>query len=77
MVKSFAFFFVEQFTLARLYHIEIYCIWSKWQAENINTDSEETANTHILTISAFSIVLSHTKCPFKAQTVQLQIWDQF
>ena len=56
-------------------HTELYCIWSKWQAENV--DSEETVNSPTSSPSpAFSIALSHAKRPFEAQTVQAQIKNQ-
>lgn len=55
-------------------HTEMYCIWSKWQAENVDSDLEETVNSPMSSpSSAFSTALSHAKCPFEAQAVQLQI----
>lgn len=54
-------------------HIEIYCIWSKWQAGNIS--SEEVQHTHASTI-CLQNPLSHAKCPLEVQTVPLPVRNQ-
>lgn len=54
-------------------HIDIYCMWNKWQAGNIS--SEEIQHTHVSTV-CLQNPLSHTKCPLEVQTVPPPIRNQ-